>query len=238
MAATPIILVPGFWLGGWAWREVVDHLAGSGHDRVAALTLPGLEPDTLDRSSVTFDEHVEAVGSAVLAADGPVVLVVHSGAGGGGCEGTRRMPERIATMVYCDSGPASGPLDPGFDEPELPFPGIETLAKEENLDGLSEDHLATFAARAVPEPGGALRGGPRLDNDDRLDVPTVMICTGFTADQYRAAAEEGHVWLAGLNQLRNVEYVDLPTSHWPMWSRPGDLAEIIRSTAGRKRASL
>lgn len=237
MASAPIILVPGFWLGAWAWDEVSRHLGGAGH-AVTALTLPGLEDDSADRATVTFDDHVDAVCHAVSAAELPVVLVVHSGAGGVGYEVTSRMPERVSVMVYCDSGPAVGPLDPGFDEPELPFPGIETLAKEENLDGLSDDHLATFAARAVPEPGGALRGGPRLDNDDRLDVPTVMICTGFTADQYRAAAEEGHVWLAGLRELRNVEYIDLPTSHWPMWSRPGDLAEIIGSTAGRERANL
>jgi hypothetical protein len=31
--------------------------------------------------------------------------------------------------------------------------------------------------------------------------------------------------------LRNVEYVDLPTSHWPMWSKPRELAEIIGNVA-------
>ena len=33
--------------------------------------------------------------------------------------------------------------------------------------------------------------------------------------------------LAGLTELRNVTWVDLPTSHWPMWSRPQELAAII-----------
>jgi pimeloyl-ACP methyl ester carboxylesterase len=45
MSAAPIVLVPGFWLGAWAWDEVVDALRADGHD-VTALTLPGLEsPD-------------------------------------------------------------------------------------------------------------------------------------------------------------------------------------------------
>ena len=29
----------------------------------------------------------------------------------------------------------------------------------------------------------------------------------------------------------NVTRVDLPTSHWPMWSRPRELAEIIGGVA-------
>ena len=29
----------------------------------------------------------------------------------------------------------------------------------------------------------------------------------------------------------NVTYVDLPTSHWPMWSRPRDLARLISDVA-------
>ena len=36
-------------------------------------------------------------------------------------------------------------------------PGATMEAAEENLDGLSDDHLATFAARAVPQPGDVLR---------------------------------------------------------------------------------
>jgi len=42
MTAAPIILVPGFWLGGWAWGEVAGLLRADGHD-VTALTLPGLD---------------------------------------------------------------------------------------------------------------------------------------------------------------------------------------------------
>ena len=31
--------------------------------------------------------------------------------------------------------------------------------------------------------------------------------------------------------LRDVTYVDLPTSHWPMWSRPQELAAVIGDVA-------
>jgi hypothetical protein len=83
----------------------------------------------------------------------------------------------------------------------------------------------------MPQPGAAMREAPELVNDDRLDIPSTVICTGYSAEEYQAAAEQGYAWLGGLNELRNLTYVDLPTSHWPMWSRPGDLALIIGEVA-------
>ena len=82
MAATsaPIILVPGFWLGAWAWDDVAEKLRADGHD-VTAITLPGLESKDADRSAIGFADHVDAIQRAVEAADSPVVLVVHSAAG-------------------------------------------------------------------------------------------------------------------------------------------------------------
>src|SRR5439155_17233887 len=143
-----IILVPGLWLGAWAWDEVASALRGDGHD-VMTLTLPGLESADADRSSITLSDHVDAICEAVTAAGAPVVLAVHSGAGGAGYAVSDRIPDRIATMVYVDSGPATGALDPDFDGVEKPLPSPEELANEENLDGLSQDQLDTFRRRAV-----------------------------------------------------------------------------------------
>jgi hypothetical protein len=81
--------------------------------------------------------------------------------------------------------------------------------------------------RAVPEPGGVLREGAVLTNDARLDVPTTIICTAYTSEEYKKYAKEGYGWLAGIEEVRNITWVDLPTSHWPMWSRPTELAAII-----------
>ena len=107
------------------------------------------------------------------------------------------------------------------------MPTREGLAQGENLDGLSEEQLETFRRRAVPEPGAVLRQAIELTNDARLDIPSTIICTGFSSDEYKAAVKEGHEFVAGLTELRDVTWVDLPTSHWPMWSRPEELAAII-----------
>jgi pimeloyl-ACP methyl ester carboxylesterase len=230
MTSAPIILVPGWWLGAWAWDDVASALRNDGHD-VTALTLPGLESPDADRSAITLSDHVEAIRDAVAAAPAPVVLAVHSGAGSPGYAASDRIPERIAAMVYVDTGPAIGALDPDFDGVEKPLPSREKLQEDENLDGLSEEQLETFRERAVPEPGGVLREAVELTNDARLDLPSTVICTGFTSEQYKDAVKEGYAFLAGLAELRNVTWVDLPTSHWPMWSRPKELAEIIGDVA-------
>jgi pimeloyl-ACP methyl ester carboxylesterase len=230
MTSAPIVLVPGFWLGAWAWDEVAAALRADGHD-VTAVTLPGLESADADRSGVTMSDHVDAIVNAVRAADAPVVLAVHSGTGFAGYGASDRVPERIAAMVYVDSAPGIGALDPDFDGVERPLVWEELVA-EENLDGLSEEQLETFRRRAVPQPGGVMREGAVLQNDARRDVATTVICTGFTSEQIKAYAEEHNpAWLGGLAELRDVTWVDLPTSHWPMWSRPQELAAIIGDVA-------
>jgi pimeloyl-ACP methyl ester carboxylesterase len=230
VSAAPIVLVPGFWLGAWAWDEVSAALRADGHD-VTALTLPGLESLDADRSSIALADHVDAICEAVGAAGQPVVLAVHSGTGFAGYAASDRIPELVAAMVYVDSAPGIGAMDPGFDAVELPLPSAEELAEQENLDGLGEEHLETFRRRAVPEPGGILRDAAELVNEARLDVPSTVICTGFPSNQVQAAVAEGYPWLAGLAELRDITWIDLPTSHWPMWSRPQELAVIIGDIA-------
>jgi pimeloyl-ACP methyl ester carboxylesterase len=227
--SAPIILVPGFWLGAWAWDEVVDALRADGHN-VTAITLPGLESADADRSAITMSDHVEAITDAVRAADAPVVLAVHSATGFSGYAASDRVPERIAAMVYVDSAPGISPQDPDFDDVDKPMIWKEVEA-EENLDGLSEEQKETFRQRAVPVPGGVLRERVELTNDARRDIPSTLICTGYTSEQYKDAVKEGYNWLAGVPELRDVTWVDLPTSHWPMWSRPQELARIIGDVA-------
>jgi pimeloyl-ACP methyl ester carboxylesterase len=232
--AAPIVLVPGFWLGAWAWDEVAGALAADGHE-VTALTLPGLESADADRSKVSFGDHVDAIADAVNAATRPAVLAVHSGAGATGYAASDRVPDSIAAMVYVDSGPATAPLDPSFDAVEKPLVW-EEIEAEENLDGLSDEQKETFRQRALPEPGAAIREFAELTNEARLDIPTTAIATGYTSDQYKDAIAQGQTWLGGFAELRNIAWVDLPTSHWPMWSRPQELAAIIgdvASSAGR-----
>jgi len=135
--------------------------------------------------------------------------------------------------VYVDTAPGVGAIDPEFDGVEKPL-DWSAIEEEENLDGLSEEQKETFRRRAVPVPGGVLRTRVQLTNRARRDIPSTMVCTGFSAEQYQTYARQHPDWafVAGIPELRDVTWVDLPTSHWPMWSRPGELAQIIGEVAG------
>src|SRR5437762_11858242 len=185
---TPIILVPGFWLGAWAWEEVASILRSDGHD-VTALSLPGLESADTDRSAITLSDHVDAIVDAVRAAGAPVVLAVHSASGFSGYAASDRVPERIAAMVYVDTAPGKGALDPEFDGVERPL-DWSSIEEEENLDGLTDEQKETFRRRAVPVPGGVLREAIELTNDARKDIPSTVIATGYTSEAYQKYASE------------------------------------------------
>src|SRR5262249_24960527 len=137
-----------------------------------------------------------------------------------------RIPEHIAAMVYVDSGPATGALDSSFDAVEKPLVW-EEIEAEENLDGLSEEQKETFRQRAVPEPGDAIRGSAPLTNDARPEPPPTAIGPGSPSGQYKAAIDEAYTGLGGFKELRDINWVAPPTSHWPMWSRTSELAQII-----------
>ncbi|MEX2184146.1 MAG: alpha/beta hydrolase, partial [Chloroflexota bacterium] len=77
------------------------------------------------------------------------------------------------------------------------------------------------------------RGEFAFTNDARRDIPSTIVATGYSAADYQTYAREHPDWafLAGIPELRRLSWVDLPTSHWPMWSRPAELAAIIGDVA-------
>ena len=78
-----------------------------------------------------------------------------------------------------------------------------------------------------------MREPVRLGNDVRREVPSTIIACSFSSEVVMQMAREGHPMMAEVATLRDVELVDLPTGHWPMWSRPCDLASAIAKAAGR-----
>lgn len=232
------VLVPGFWLGGWAWDAVAEPLRNVGH-RVTAVTLPGLDSPDVDRRDITLRTQIDALGALVERYE-EVVLVAHSGAGSVAYGVSDRMPERLRRLVYVDSGPPldGHPLDDSVPPVAVEVPLPEWSEIEENdggpagtiLEGLTIDHLALFRRRAVPEPAGVAREPIRLHNEARRDVPSTLVACSFRSDQVREFAAEGHPMFAELATLTNLAFVDLPTGHWPMFSKPEELAEALLST--------
>lgn len=231
---TQIVLVPGFWLGAWAWDEVASPLRAAGHD-VTALTLPGRDPAGPDPRATPQDQ-ADAILSALDASANRRVLVVHSGAAIPGTLVLDQAPELVDHMVWVDTAPSpnGSAFNADFDGDAFT---LATAWEEEFQEGsirdLTEDQLTTFRSRAVPEPGPVVSQQISLSNEVRHDVPGTVICTSYSAEEYRAYAEEGVPFLAALLDYRSLEFIDLPTGHWPMWSRPAELTEIINRVAAR-----
>ena len=232
---THVLLVPGFWLGAWAWDDVAARLRDQGISTLA-LTLPGLEPDHADRGSVRLEDHVEAIEQALaLAPEGArTVLVAHSGAAVPATVVIDRHPQDVDHVVWVDTAPVVDgyAMDADLTDSELPLSARwDDELEEGSMAGLTEEQLTVFRERAVPQPAGTVRDAATLADDRRFDVPGTVVCTAYSAADYRSYAEQGFPFLAGLLQYRRLELVDLPTGHWPMWSEPGRLAEIIAAAA-------
>ena len=224
-----LLLIPGFWLDASSWDEVVPSLVAAGHE-VAALTLPGVESREADRSGITLRDHVDAVVAAVDAVDGPVVLVGHSGGGPVAQAAADARPDRVARVIYvdCVPMPAGGCINdelPVVDD-EIPLPDW-TFFDEADLAGLDDDLRAAFRARAVPMPVRVATDPQQLSDPRRYDVPVTVIACEFTGEQIGQWIADGEPWTAELAAAREVEVIDLPTGHWPQFSRPRDLGAAI-----------
>lgn len=231
-----VVLVPGFWLGGWAWDDVVPALREAALEP-HAVTLPGLAGLDDDRTGITLDDHVRTVTELVDTLDGDVVLVGHSGAAAVIQGAVDRRPDRIRRAIYVDSGPVrdgvalreatDGQGGPGDGSTDLPLPSWDELEAEgDSIVGLDDAALEQFRRRAVPQPIGVATTPLRLTDPRRLTVPVTVVCTSLTSQTLRQLVAAGQ-FPTELADIGDVDYVDLPTGHWPMFSRPSDLAAVI-----------
>ncbi|MFJ8626163.1 alpha/beta fold hydrolase [Kitasatospora sp. NPDC093550] len=238
------VLVPGFWLGAWAWDEVAAPLRAAGH-RVHPVTLPGLAERSGESAASGLEGQIADLTDLLVREDlWDVVAVAHSGAGAPVCGLADRMPERIRRVVYLDSRPlADGTSvydlwEPPFRETadatvvdgRLPMPSWDFLSSQgAGQDGLDEARLARIRARATPHPEGAFRDRLRLTGAGAA-LPQAMVFCSFPLARVRALIDSGHPGFAAL-AAPNWELRELPTGHWPMFSRPADTAALLAELA-------
>jgi len=224
-----IVLIPGFWLDGASWDEIAEPLRSAGHT-VKALTLPGLESRETDRSGIGLRDHVDAVVAMVDSLPDPVVLVGHSGGGAIAHAAADARPDHIARVIYVDSGPLAhgGVINDALPvvNGEVPLPEWSEF-EEEDLVDLNESLRARFSSIAIPQPLGVTSDKQVLSDDRRYDVPVTVIACQFSAETLRGWMAEGHPYVSELAKVTDVELVDLPTGHWPQFTRPRELATAI-----------
>jgi pimeloyl-ACP methyl ester carboxylesterase len=241
------VLVPGAWLGGWAWEPTAGRLRQRGHD-VHPVTLTGLgERAHLAAPDVDLETHVADVVDLVRDRGlHDVVLLGHSYAGIVVTGAADRIPERLAKVVYLESGPVpDGVAYLDMEEPaakerderqvaetgdgwRLAMPSWEELERVNgaSLEGLGEAERNWIRGHATDQPFATYTQPLRLRGAQAEPLPKVLISSSFPLDQVRELVKAGHPWFA---PLAGPEWrlLELRTGHWPLASRPGDLADLL-----------
>lgn len=226
------VLVAGAWLGGGAWDEVAAELRRAGHG-ARAVTLAGLA----ERRGEPADQvtHVRDVVEAVERDDlRDVVLVGHSYAGIPVGQAAERIGDRLARIVFVDAVvPADGEsfVSRWWQGPEALTAAIEAAdgfwppptAPELAGQDLDDEQIARFLAGATPHPGAALAGPAVLAGPLGRLPATYVLCLLDSPEPAPPVAE--------LLTSERWRLVTMDTGHWPMLSRPRELAEVLTAAA-------
>jgi pimeloyl-ACP methyl ester carboxylesterase len=223
-----IVLIAGLWLDGSAWDDVVPALEALGH-RPVPLTLPGQGSGS---ASATLDDQVAAVLAAVDSSSGKPMVVGHSAACTLAWLAADARPGKVATVALIGGFPAAdGQPYADFFEPEdgvVPFPGWGAFEGPDSAD-LDEEARRSFASAAIGVPEAVTRGVVHLADERRFDVPVLLVCPEFTPAQAREWIAAGEV--PELARARHLEFADIDSGHWPMISKPAELARLLAAAA-------
>ncbi|WP_293694424.1 alpha/beta hydrolase [uncultured Agrococcus sp.] len=223
-----IILVPGLWLDGSAWNSVESALHGQGFT-VTSVTLPG---QGLGTSASTLQDQLDAVVAAIDASDANAVLVGHSAASTLVWLAADRRPKRVERVLMVGGFPATGGDEYAafFDIEDglMPFPGWEPFAGPDS-DDMDDRLKQTVAADAHPVPEGVAKGKVEYLDERRREIPVVLVCPEYSPEDARAWLEAGD--MPELSSVSSVSFVNIDSGHWPMFTRPKELAAIIAASS-------
>ncbi|MFE9506459.1 alpha/beta fold hydrolase [Streptomyces anthocyanicus] len=223
-----IVLIGGLWLNGSVWEGVASTLESLGH-RPVPLTLPGQGDGA---ATATLDDQAATVLAAVDAAPGRPMVVGHSAACALAWLAADRRPGRLAKVALIGGIPTPDgrPYADFFEVRDgvMPFPGWEPFQGPDAAD-LDEAARHELAAAAVPVPEAVARGVVRLSDERRYDVPVVVVCPEFTPAQAREWIDAGDV--PELARAKHVDFADIDSGHWPMITKPAELARVLAAAA-------
>jgi pimeloyl-ACP methyl ester carboxylesterase len=223
-----VLLIAGLWLDGSAWDDVVPELELRGH-RPMPIMLPG-QGDGSTRA--TLDDQVAAVVAAVDSAAGKPMVVAHSAACTLAWLAADARPDKVANVVLIGGFPSSDgePYADFFAAKDglVPFPGWEPFEGPDSAD-LDEEARRTIAAAAIPVPEAVTKGVVHLTNERRFAVPVVLVCPEFTPAQAQEWIDAGD--LPELATVEHLDLVDIDSGHWPMFSEPVKLAQLLATAA-------
>lgn len=239
------VLVPGFWLGGWAWKEVATELRAQGHV-VYPVTLTGLgERSHLGGPHVNLDTQIADVVNLFHYEDlHDVMLVGHSFAANVVVSASNQLYDRIARMIYMDTWPfPAGIAHSNMMSPEefhktedlvatvgdgwrFPLPPWEELDVRRDLVGLGEKERAHMRAFATGQPWGPVTQPIPPAHPATAALPKTAIWCSLTTAEVDYLIDRFPRFASTLTEP-GWQAIEFPTGHWPMFSRPKELAELL-----------
>lgn len=221
-------LVHGAWHGAWCWEKLIPHLVSRGHAAVA-MDLPCDDP------AATYSDYAAAVISALGQAD-DVILVGHSLGAVTLPIVARSRPVRL--LVYlCGVIPATRSTAGAPDEPPDSTDIFEVMRKDSRgcsfwpqgtesvlYPELPADDIAWAFTRLRRQCRGMWKSFEPFETIADLASATVV------APDDRLIPAAWSRW-AARERLGGLEPIEFEGGHFPMLSRPAELAELLISLA-------
>jgi pimeloyl-ACP methyl ester carboxylesterase len=226
------VLVAGAWLGSWAWDEVTPDLRAAGHG-THPLTLTGIaEKRDLPAGQQT---HVRDIVTEIERQDlRNVILVGHSYSGIPTGQAAEQIGDRLTRVIFVDSNvPIDGEsfvsgwpngremIEASMAENDGHWAPL--TAPDFEGQGLTDEQIARIVTGSTPHPGATLVE-PAVLARPLSDLPATYIKCLLDGD-------EPNDDVAKLLTSDNWRLVKMTTGHWPMFSRPRELAEILVAEA-------
>ncbi|MEV4378457.1 alpha/beta hydrolase [Streptosporangium sp. NPDC049644] len=231
---TTFVLLPGPWMGAWAWEPVATRLRALGH-QAHPLTLPGLDGLCGDASHIGLSSHVDHVLAVLVNADlRDVVLVSHSYSGIVAGQVADRASGRVAHTVYVEAVlPRHGrsmlqafPPDQQSGENALiadnhgywPAPDADLLSEDTDLTSYQAQWLADHC---VGHPGRTITEPAVLQRPLAEQRATYVVCAKDHVDDQLTPD------VAVLRTAPTWAFHTIDTGHWPMFTAPDELAALL-----------
>jgi pimeloyl-ACP methyl ester carboxylesterase len=229
---TTFVLVPGAWLGGWAWKKVIPLLEQRGH-QAHAVTLTGMgERVHLVSKDVGIETAVQDVLNVIKYNDlDDFVLVGHSFAGKVVAAVADRVHEKVEKVIYVDAfrpekvRTPQGAFDPAREFGPPPQGRIAIPLTEEIIDHIGKDVIGSnrgwMMSKATPWPI-RLASDPITLSRNYDEVKEAYVFCSLSGDPVEEI-------IAGKWGKLDGPYKVIESGHWPMITKPVELADAILS---------
>jgi len=231
------VLIPGAWVGGWAWRPVAQRLRAAGH-RAVALTLPGLT-DGEDPRELRLHHAVDYVVGELRRRDlRSITLVAHSWGGFPVSGVAHQVPDRVRRLIYWNAFVPEGGRSVLEEIPPHHADVFTQLAEASGNNSITLPYEAwqqSFFQDAkepvrrlvhsllVPQPFGYFADG--------LDIPPVTsfgIPASYVYSTEDLALPPGKLgWNPRFPDRLGVTAIEVPGGHESCLTRPYELADAL-----------